>query len=82
MSSQEKFEYVIHTNELEGHQFTDEEKEIIRKVAFGEISSRQALEYLDKNWYNIPNNDRTDLTDRKRQGLPHSLVFFISDSSI
>lgn len=53
MSSEEKFEYVIHTNELEGHQFTEEEKEIIRKVAFGEITSRQALEYLDKKWYNI-----------------------------
>lgn len=39
MSSQEKFEYVIHTNELEGHQFTEEEKEIIRKVAFGEITT-------------------------------------------
>ena len=49
MSSEEKFEYVIHTNELEGHQFTDEEKEIIRKVAFGEISYSKALEYLDKN---------------------------------
>lgn len=48
MTKQEMFEYVIHTNELEGHQFTEEEKEIIRKVAFGEISSRQALEYLDK----------------------------------
>ena len=48
MSSQEKFEYVIHTNELEGHQFTEEEKEIIRKVAFGEITSRQALEYFLK----------------------------------
>ena len=53
MSSEEKFEYVIHTNELEGHQFTEEEKELIRKVAFGEITSRQALEYLDKKWYNI-----------------------------
>lgn len=46
MSSQEKFEYVIHTNELEGHQFTEEEKEIIRKVAFGEITFCQALGYF------------------------------------
>ena len=27
MTDKEKFEYVIHTNELEGHEFTEEEKE-------------------------------------------------------
>lgn len=43
MTNEEKFEYVIHTNELEGHTFTEEEKEIIKEVAEGEISSKEAL---------------------------------------
>lgn len=48
MTNQEMFEYVIHTNELEGHIFTEEEKEIIRKVAYVELSSSEALEYFLK----------------------------------
>ena len=43
MTNEEKFKYVIHTNELEGHTFTEEEKEIIKKVAYGKISSKEAL---------------------------------------
>ena len=48
MTNQEKFEYVIHTIELEGHEFTEEEKEIIRKVSKGELSYSKALEYFSK----------------------------------
>lgn len=48
MTNQEKFEYVIHTSELEGHEFTEEEKEIIRKVTYGELSYTEALEYFSK----------------------------------
>ena len=44
MTNEEMFEYVIHTNELEGHTFKEEEKEIIKKVAEGKISSKEALE--------------------------------------
>lgn len=53
MTNKEKFEYVIHTNELEGHIFTEEEKEIIRKVAEGEISSKEALEIFSKLTKNL-----------------------------
>lgn len=48
MTNEEKFEYVIHTNELEGHIFTKEEKEIIKKVAEGKISSKEALRIFMK----------------------------------
>lgn len=48
MTDKEKFEYVIHTNELEGHEFTEKEKEIIKKVACGEISSKEALKIFLK----------------------------------
>lgn len=48
MTNQEKFEYVIHTSELEGHEFTEEEKEIIRKVSNGELSYSKAIEYFSK----------------------------------
>ena len=53
MTNQEKFEYVIYTSELEGHEFTEEEKEIIRKVSKGELSYSKALEYFSKKWYNL-----------------------------
>lgn len=53
MTNKEKFEYVIHTNELEGHIFTEEEKEIIRKVAEGEMSSKEALEIFSKSTKNL-----------------------------
>lgn len=43
ITNEEIFEYVIHTNELEGHTFTEEEKDIIKKVAYGKISSKEAL---------------------------------------
>lgn len=48
MTDLEKFEYVIHTNELEGHTFTEEEKAIIKKVACGEMTSKEALEIFSK----------------------------------
>lgn len=53
MINKEKFEYVIHTNELEGYIFTEEEKEIIRKVVEGEISSKEALEIFSKSTKNL-----------------------------
>lgn len=53
MTNKEKFEYVIHTNELEGHIFTEEEKVIIRKVAEGEMSSKEALEIFSKPTKNL-----------------------------
>ena len=53
MINKEKFEYVIHTNELEGYIFTEEEKEIIRKVAEGEMSSKEALEIFSKSTKNL-----------------------------
>ena len=53
MTNQEKFEYVIYTSELEGHEFTEEEKEIIRKVSNGELSYSKAIEYFSKKWYNL-----------------------------
>ncbi|WP_177162002.1 hypothetical protein [uncultured Fusobacterium sp.] len=48
MTNEEMFEYVIHTNELEGHTFKEEEKEIIKKVAEGKISSKETLEIFSK----------------------------------
>ncbi len=48
MTNKEKFEYVIHTNELEGYIFTEEEKEIIRKVAEGKKSSKEDLVIFSK----------------------------------
>ncbi len=53
MTNKEKFEYVIHTNKLEGHIFTEEEKEIIRKVAEGKISSKEVLEIFSKSTKNL-----------------------------
>lgn len=48
MNDKEKFEYVIHTFELEGYEFTEEEKIIIKKVACGEITSKEALKMFLK----------------------------------
>lgn len=48
MTNKEIYEYIIHTNELAGHVFTEEEKEIIRKVVEGEMSSKEALEIFSK----------------------------------
>ena len=48
MTNEEMFEYVIHINELEGHTFKEEEKEIIKKVAEGKISSKETLEIFSK----------------------------------
>ena len=53
MTNKEKFAYVIHTNELEGHIFSEEEKEIIRKVAEGKISSKEVLEIFSKSTKNL-----------------------------
>lgn len=52
MINKEKFEYVIHTNELEGHIFTEKEKEIIRKVVEGEMSSKEALKLFSQTTKN------------------------------
>lgn len=39
----EQFKYIVHTNELEGHEYLEEELELLLKVCFGEISSKKAL---------------------------------------
>ena len=41
-------EYAIHSNELEGNDFTEKEIEFLLKVALGEISTEQAIKEIIK----------------------------------
>ena len=41
-------EYAIHSNELEGNDFTEKEIEFMLKVALGEISTEKAIKEIIK----------------------------------
>lgn len=41
-------EYAIHSNELEGNDFTEKEIEFLLKVALGEISTEKAIKEIIK----------------------------------
>lgn len=46
MTNREMMKYAMHSNEIEGHIFTDEEREYLMKVADSKISVNTALKKI------------------------------------
>lgn len=46
MTNKEAMEYAIHSNELAGHVFTEEEIEFLMSVAEGKITVEKAIEEI------------------------------------
>ena len=46
MTDREMMLYAIHSNEIEGHIFTDEEREYLMQIADGKISVNTALKKI------------------------------------